>query len=153
MPGECTTIGRTVVRDLPLGLPKGWPVEVTFEYASNGRLSVRAVVPGTHHEAQLDLEREAGLSDAGMARWKAPIAAAAGFGVFGAIAHDALGGPQSAAIGPGSSGILGGAVMPPLGGSQAMPAPQPFGVAPQPFSPAPQPFGVVPSLSVPRRSR
>ena len=71
LPGECTAIGRTVVRDLPVGLPKGWPVEVTFEYATNGRLSVRAVVPGTHHEAQLDLERDAGLSDAGIARWKA----------------------------------------------------------------------------------
>ena len=111
MPGECTAIGRTVVRDLPAGLPKGWPVEVTFEYGVNGRLSVRAVVPGTHHEAQLDLEREAGLSDAGMARWKAPIAAAAGFGVFGAIAHDALGGnpaavrPQPAAVQPRTAAV------------------------------------------------
>ena len=128
MPGECTTIGKTVVRDLPLGLPKGWPVEVTFEYASNGRLSVRAVVPGTHHEAQLDLEREAGLSDAGMARWKAPIAAAAGFGVFGAIAHDAA------------------------GGSQPLSVPQPFGPAPQQFSPAPQQFGPAPQQFGPARS-
>ena len=126
MPGECTAIGKTVVRDLPLGLPKGWPVEVTFEYASNGRLSVRAVVPGTHHEAQLNLEREAGLSDAGMARWKAPIAAAAGFGVFGAIAHEALGGQGPAPVVSGASGILGRGAMPTLGESQPLP---PFGAA------------------------
>ena len=30
LPGECTAIGRTVIRDLPDGLPKGWPVEVTL---------------------------------------------------------------------------------------------------------------------------
>lgn len=65
LPGECTAIGRTVVRDLPVGLPKAWPVEITFEYATNGRLSVRAMVPGTHHQAELALEREVGLSGAG----------------------------------------------------------------------------------------
>ena len=47
LPGECTAIGRTVIRDLPEGLPKNWPIEVTFEYAANGRLKVRAAVPGT----------------------------------------------------------------------------------------------------------
>ena len=44
-PGDCTAIGRTVIRDLPDGLPKGWPVEVTFAYGANGRLSVRARSP------------------------------------------------------------------------------------------------------------
>ena len=42
LPGECIAIGRTVVRDLPAGLPKGWPVEVTFEYGVNGPAGVRA---------------------------------------------------------------------------------------------------------------
>ena len=49
-PGECIAIGRTVVRDLPAGLPKGWPIEVTFEYGANSRLTVEAMVPGTHHK-------------------------------------------------------------------------------------------------------
>ena len=66
-PGECTAIGRTVVRDLPAGLPKGWPVEVTFEYGTNGRLSVRPMVPGTHQQAELELERDVGLSSDGIA--------------------------------------------------------------------------------------
>lgn len=47
IPGECTLIGRTVIKNLPPNLPKGHPVEVTYEYAANGRLSVRARVPGT----------------------------------------------------------------------------------------------------------
>ena len=82
LPGECTAIGRTVIRDLPEGLPKNWPVEVTFEYGANGRLTVQAVVPGTHQGATLDLERAVGMSSDGIARWKQPIAAAAGFDAF-----------------------------------------------------------------------
>ena len=105
LPGECTTIGRTVVRDLPAGLPKAWPVEITFEYASNGRLSVRAMVPGTHHQAELALEREVGLSGAGIARWKTPVSAAAGFDVFEVAVHESLAGSTPAAA-AGSSGIL-----------------------------------------------
>ena len=53
VPEECTAIGRTVIRDLPAGLPKNWPVEVTFEYASNGRLRVHGLVPGTHQSVVL----------------------------------------------------------------------------------------------------
>ena len=108
LPGECTAIGRTVVRDLPDGLPKGWPVEVTFEYATNGRLSVRALVPGTHHQAELELERDVGLSGAGIARWKVPISAAAGFDVFEVAVHESLSAPRPAAAVAGSSGILAG---------------------------------------------
>ena len=88
LPGECTSIGRTVVRDLPGGLPKGWPVEITFEYGTNGRLAVRALVPGTQHHARLELERDVGLSGEGVARWKQPIAAAAGFDTFESVVHD-----------------------------------------------------------------
>jgi len=85
LPGECTAIGRTVVRDLPAGLPKGWPVEVTFEYGSNGRLSVRGVVPGTHQESRLELERAVGLSGEGIRRWKSPVSSTAGFEVFKSV--------------------------------------------------------------------
>ena len=65
-PGECMTIGRTIVRDLPAGLPQGWPVEVTFEYGTNGRLAVEAIVPGTEHRGRLELIRETGLSSEGL---------------------------------------------------------------------------------------
>ena len=90
-PDECTAIGRTVIRNLPDGLPKNWPVEVTFEYCINGRLTVRAVVPGTEQSATLDLERAVGVSDDNIARWKQPIAAAAGFSEFESLIDDVLG--------------------------------------------------------------
>ena len=90
VPEECTAIGRTVIRDLPAGLPKNWPVEVTFEYASNGRLRVHGLVPGTHQSVVLCLERTAGLSDESIVRWKQPIDAAAGFDRFEAILREVL---------------------------------------------------------------
>ena len=106
LPGECMAIGRTVVRDLPAGLPKGWPVDVTFEYGTNGRLSVRALVPATNHQAELELERDVGLSGAGIARWKVPIAGAAGLDAFEAAAADVLAATRSAPAVVGPSGIL-----------------------------------------------
>jgi molecular chaperone DnaK len=81
-PGECSSIARTTLRDLPPGLPKGWPVDVMFKYASNGRLSVRAVVPGTHRETRLDLERDTGLSADGIARWRQAMSSLPGFTAF-----------------------------------------------------------------------
>ena len=89
-PGDCIAIGRTVVRDLPAGLPKGWPVEVTFEYGANGRLAVEALVPGTHHQARLELVRETGLSNEGLTRWKQPVSEAGGFSTFESAAQDVL---------------------------------------------------------------
>ena len=89
-PGDCIAIGRTVVRDLPVGLPKGWPVEVTFEYGANGRLAVDALVPGTQHQARLELVRETGLSNEGLTRWKQPVSEAGGFNTFESAAQDVL---------------------------------------------------------------
>jgi molecular chaperone DnaK len=88
MPEQCTAIGRTVIRDLPLALPQGWPIEVTFEYGANGRLHVKAVVPGTHSKMSLTLERAVGLSSEKMSRWKQIIANAAGSQTFQAIAAE-----------------------------------------------------------------
>ncbi|MCP4592819.1 MAG: Hsp70 family protein, partial [bacterium] len=82
LPGECAAIGRTVIRGLPLGLPKGWPVEVTFEYGTNGRLNVRAAVQGTHREVRLELEGDSRLSGEGMVQWRQAVSAATGFGAF-----------------------------------------------------------------------
>ncbi|MEN6457977.1 MAG: Hsp70 family protein [Thermoguttaceae bacterium] len=90
MPGECTAVGRTVIRGLPAGLPKGWPVDVTFQYASSGRLAVSAMVAGTDRAATLDLERSLGISETGIARWKRPIDRAAGFEEFEAMLDEVL---------------------------------------------------------------
>jgi hypothetical protein len=121
LPGECIAIGRTVVRDLPAGLPKGWPVEVTFEYAMNGRLTVRALVPGTQHQAKLELERDVGLSGEGMAHWRTPIAAAAGFEAFEQAVAAAMRRTEEAR----------GATAPP----SSLPPPLPPGVGPSPALP------------------
>jgi hypothetical protein len=72
-------------------MTKGWPIDVTFEYASNGRLSVRAVVPGTGHEAKLDIERAKGISNDGIEKWKKTVGAAAGFDSFETMVQNLLG--------------------------------------------------------------
>ncbi|MHC4176805.1 MAG: Hsp70 family protein, partial [Planctomycetota bacterium] len=95
LPSECTTIGRTVIRGLPSGLPQGWPIDVTFEYGANGRLSVRAVVPGTHQDASLDLQRTVGLSPEGIDRGKRSVASTAGFHAFESMVLETLDAPGS----------------------------------------------------------
>ena len=42
---DCTPIGRCTVADLPPGLPARSPVDVIFNYQSDGRLKVRVQVP------------------------------------------------------------------------------------------------------------
>ncbi len=102
-PGDCIAIGRTTVRELPAGLPKGWPVEVTFVYGTNGRLEVNALVPGTQHQARLELVRDARLSPEGLSRWKQPVSAAGGLGAFESAADEVL--STAPSPGPSPSGI------------------------------------------------
>src|SRR5262249_47397832 len=54
---HCTPIGKCVVRDLPPGLPAGTAVHVTFDYSSNGRLTVHASLPDVGRAAHTDFER------------------------------------------------------------------------------------------------
>ncbi len=82
VPDECSTIGRTSLRELPPSLPQGWPIDVTFQYATNGRLSVHTAVPGTDRHLSLQLQREVGLSDESMSRWQQAVSSLAGFDVF-----------------------------------------------------------------------
>ena len=65
-----TAIGKCVVRQLPPGLPARTPVDVTFTYAENGRLTVSANLPGLKQKAILSIERESGLSDASLQDWE-----------------------------------------------------------------------------------
>ena len=89
-PGECTSIGRTSLRDLPPGLPASWPVEITYEYETNGRLKVTAVVPGTKREVRLELEREGSLSDERIAKWKQVVSNDGGVDLFADIIAEEL---------------------------------------------------------------
>ncbi|HEX7377976.1 MAG TPA: Hsp70 family protein [Pirellulales bacterium] len=99
-PSECTAIGRTALRDLPPGLPAGWPVEITYEYATNGRLKVAAVVPGANREVTLQLEREGSLSDERMSRWKQVISGDGGMDIFAEIIAEELKHSKASAFAP-----------------------------------------------------
>ena len=93
LPEACTAIGRTVVRDLPPDLPQGWPIEITFEYGTNGRLHVTAVLPGKDRQVALDMERDVGLSGQRADEWKGAVEASSweGFDAFESILDDVLG--------------------------------------------------------------
>ncbi|MBC7821397.1 MAG: Hsp70 family protein [Planctomycetaceae bacterium] len=65
-----TAIGRCTVHGLPTGLAAKTPVAVTFEYARNGRLTVKAKLPTIGRDANLVIDRAAGLTDADLDRWQ-----------------------------------------------------------------------------------
>lgn len=121
-PGDCTSIGRTVIRDLPPGLPQGWPIDVVFSYETNGRLRVEASVPGTGQAAQLELERAGGLSGSGLDRWKRVLSGEPGFGDFDRAVCEMLNEAGGTTTAPGA--IAAGAAMPigAPGGGAATPA-------------------------------
>jgi len=69
-PKLCSAIGRSVLRGLPSHLPKGYPVNIHFEYSANGRLNVLASVPGTDRNLAIELLREGGMTDERLHRWR-----------------------------------------------------------------------------------
>jgi molecular chaperone DnaK len=66
---DATKIGNCVVRDLPPGLPAGSLVEVTFCYGQDGRLTVKARLPGSGREATSDIERSSGMTAETLRSW------------------------------------------------------------------------------------
>ena len=90
-PDQCSPIGRAVLGKLPPGLPKAWPVEVSYEYLTNGRLEVHAKVPGTDRHLLMELEREGGLSAAAVGRWRQVLVSDTGFDKFQSAIADVLG--------------------------------------------------------------
>jgi molecular chaperone DnaK len=90
IPSQCSAIGRAVLRNLPEHLPKGWPVEVTYEYLTNGRLDVTAKLPGTSRGVELELQREQSLTSEQMGKWKKVIEAAEGFDAFEGMLDDVM---------------------------------------------------------------
>jgi molecular chaperone DnaK len=61
-PRGCTQIGECLVSDLPKGLPKGAPVEVSFTYDKSGRIHVRAVDLTHGTSAEVELNRAGGAA-------------------------------------------------------------------------------------------
>lgn len=75
---NATRIGKCVIQDLPPRLPAGTPVDVTFKYSDNGRLTVRAQLPTLGKSAILTIERASGLSDAHVQKWQEVVASTKG---------------------------------------------------------------------------
>lgn len=89
-PEACAKIGRTVIRDLPAGLPLGWPIEVCFAYETNGRLKIHCQVPGTDKETQIQLERDAALNSWQLEGWSKAVKQAQGIDDFEKMVGDIL---------------------------------------------------------------
>ncbi len=68
-----TAIGKCKVRGLPENLPAKTPVQVTFKYGSDGRLTVQASLPTIEKDAKMTIERAAGLSDEAIAEWSSMV--------------------------------------------------------------------------------
>ena len=71
---NATKIGKCVIDNLPAELPKGTEVNVSFEYAQDGRLTVSASLPSVDRNVKMTLDRAAGLSDAEIESWREKIA-------------------------------------------------------------------------------
>jgi molecular chaperone DnaK len=56
-PAECIQVGACSIRNLPPGLRKGSPIEVTFTYDNSGRLHVTAAETTTGKSASVAIER------------------------------------------------------------------------------------------------
>lgn len=54
----CSVLGKAVLRDLPMDLPKGHPIEVIYHCQENGRVEVTAKVADTDHAVTVQFERE-----------------------------------------------------------------------------------------------
>ncbi len=59
LPAECTPLGICDV-ELPAFLPKGSPVELTYEYNANQVLEVNVLACG--NESKVSIERNTGLA-------------------------------------------------------------------------------------------
>lgn len=66
---NATRIGRCLIDDLPPGTPKGTHVDVRFDYARDGRLTVRASLPEIDRKIAMTLNRAAGLNEEQLALW------------------------------------------------------------------------------------
>lgn len=65
-PAACTVIGDFRISDLPPNLPAGSPVEVTYSYDKNGRISVKAREVTSDKAAQTEIVRDSGLEESGV---------------------------------------------------------------------------------------
>jgi molecular chaperone DnaK len=61
-PAAVSLIGNCRITNLPPGLPKGSPIEVTYAFDSSGRIRVNAKDQAGGQEATIEIERRGGLN-------------------------------------------------------------------------------------------
>ncbi|MEX0936628.1 MAG: Hsp70 family protein [Pirellulales bacterium] len=62
-PAACSLLGKCRISELPEGLPRGSPIEVTYAFDRSGRVTVRAKDKTGGKEAAIQIERRGGLTD------------------------------------------------------------------------------------------
>lgn len=72
-PDDCVQIGRCSVPHLPRHLPMGTPIDVLFDYRSDGRLGVHVSVGDTGTRVEASITRENSLSKEHMDGWRSYI--------------------------------------------------------------------------------
>jgi molecular chaperone DnaK len=77
-PEACTQIGTCVVRNMPASLPAGWPVEVSYRYEENGRLTVSCKLKGQASGLTTEFLRDNSLPEGDMMLWAEFVADEAG---------------------------------------------------------------------------
>ncbi len=87
---DATHIGKCVVRGLPPNLAAGTPVDVTFQYGQDGRLTVRARLPGLNREALSEIERASGMTTETLRDWNQRLRSGGGMrlGAGEPLAHE-----------------------------------------------------------------
>jgi molecular chaperone DnaK (HSP70) len=73
---QCTAIGRVSVGRLPRDLPAQTPVDVRFQYRSNGRLHVSVSVPSVDAAVEAEFNRDSGLAKDHLDGWRQYISGA-----------------------------------------------------------------------------
>ncbi|MCA9265933.1 MAG: Hsp70 family protein, partial [Planctomycetales bacterium] len=83
VPAECAKLGRAVIRNLAdCRLPAGTPIEVKYQYSSNGRFHVEASLTAGGEQARIELRRNRGLSSEHLTRWTRILTQDGGFDTF-----------------------------------------------------------------------
>jgi molecular chaperone DnaK len=82
LPGQCSQLATVTIKNLPPGLPKGTSIDVRYSLQSNGLLEVTAAVPTHGENAKIELQRERGLTDNRVQRWKRIVCRDGGYRDF-----------------------------------------------------------------------
>lgn len=73
-PDACLLLDEFVISDLPVGLPAGSPIDVTYKYDESGRVHVTALVVATGQSGELSITCDGIHSESELVAWKTLVA-------------------------------------------------------------------------------